>query len=148
MKWHDRSVSPKTLYAILFTIVTLLLGGYLIQEYKIQSLIDKCPRYTIAYTTTVIATGRSKEVNYRYSIMGQNFTGTWTPTPRSIKDYFKGGFAAENLRYKHFLIRVNCKQLGVSQADWDYSIPAQVTSAPYEGWRELPVEFQKTEFAD
>lgn len=83
------SVKPMWVAIIL---ISLVLGAYYIQEHRKDSLIDKCQRYTIAYTTTVGA----KKVNYRYSTMGHNFAGYWYQNPRSTQDYFSGDFVAKN----------------------------------------------------
>lgn len=139
-----RTFKQKPKWGILITVVILLLGAYLVQERKKSNAIDKCPRYTIAYTTTV----GDKKVNYKYSIVGRNFTGYWYQNPRSTQDYFSGDFVAKNFIGQRFLVRVNCNEPEINEIDWTHSIPEHIGSAPEEGWKAIPENFPKTKFAD
>lgn len=129
---------------IFITFMALLFGAIFIQEHNTSSLINECPRYTIGYATTI----RGKQVDYKYSIMGREFEGTWHQNPRSMKDYARGDFAAKNFYGKRFLLKVNCKEPEVNMIDWTHSIPSWVNNPPEDGWTVLPSDFPKTEFAD
>ena len=138
------SIKTKPKWGILILVVVLVLGAYFIQEYRKSNIIDDCPRYTIAYSTSI---GR-KNVNYRYAILNRTFTGTWTVNPRSFRELIVFNLYPKDFINQRFLLRVNCNKPDVSEVDWTHSVPENAESAPEEGWKTIPKDFPKTKFAD
>ena len=122
-------------------LIPLFIALY-VQNSNRTSLIDKCPRYTIATGTLV----KDKKLYYTYSIQGKSYTQYWWINPRSTGDVlqlYKEKFAGQRI-----LLRVNCNDFEVNEFDWNRSIPDSVENAPYGGWLEIPDYFPKTKFAD
>jgi hypothetical protein len=139
---HSFKTKPK--WGIVILVVVLVLGAYFMQEYRTSNSIDDCPRYTIAYSTTI---GR-KDVNYRYEILNKTFTGTWTVNPRSFSEFVIFDLYPKDFMNQRCLLRVNCNKPDVSEIDWTHLVPINVESAPEEGWEAIPEDFPETKFAD
>jgi hypothetical protein len=129
--------------------ITVLALGLLFVALFIQGVIEKesisnCPRYVIGYTMEVTI----GQMKYRYRLNGKGYSNYWNIKSRSLSEGLRGGLYYKSLTGQRFLVLVSCTEPKISKVDWTHSIPDSVEFAPEEGWKTIPKEFPKTEFAD
>lgn len=129
--------------------IAALVLGLLFTALFVQGVIEKkaisdCPRYVIGHTMEVTR----GQMKYRYRLNGKGYTNYWNVKSRSLSEGLRGGLYYKNLTGQRFLVLVSCTKPRISKVDWTRSVPDSIEFAPEEGWKEIPKEFPKTEFAD